>query len=976
VTALRRSKLASASLAIAGFLGFSASCAQDQVTVPVRSLERSGPVSFVCLMPPGTLPGPGVAQSRCDAHITDDPSSYALDANGQPKPHLYGLVTQTVRGEVAVVDVTAGTDSVLDQDPTTPGATFLPIGAQPVDIVSTPGSTAAFVAVAEAGRPALYGLPSTLLRPLADRGPLSLTSWPACVLPSAPTSMLILGDPAVNGQERASCDGEYGAAASADPRETPLSHGDLSLEGQGRQKLLVTLPDEGGIAVIDAQRLLDRNPGTLGPCPIDDFVPLSADVPPPVVDPTGGPTGPACVTPPQPEPQGGTELHARPADLEYSDGKLYVADSEAPAIHVLDAASPCALLEREPLLPSSLGDPTRVVTTSRIAVSPRATSDLKRYLYAVDIDDASAMVFDVSDDAPTRAPLVRQNPQRTPWSAADRLQFAGAVRDLVLVSRDAAATNPVTGAAASGVACDPNPELTTCSTTSMTCDEGTLYRTSEDYNSGAGPQKLRGQFAFLLLSSGLIAIADIEDYDAPCRVPDFPSTVAGCATDAAADATALEASGEASCNVVVPHAPRSATYVVTNDSVGRRSAGLQSYPLLADANGTLRSAVDETAARMRALAAAGPQSVVIGGAPVLIGADGLISEGNEPRNTLTMTAEDPRSHIVDQGWSVVFEAALPSTAGRIGDLRLGTEGTESGLYDATTRFCSAGVQSRAMVRELLESYGVSDDESELAANVSADYLQIASPVPSEGDTHWGQVGGACSFQECQSVFGTVEVPTPSREIRIEEAYQDHLVLAPSAVGDGKIECCFPTLVNFNVRPRHQWLVLGDASGYLHHVIADPATGACRNSCDPARAGLAGRVREVASGQVLDGTNPFGFVNPMLRFSISRGACTTTECEDQCPPPCAECQTEECLFTCDDDGQVPCELPSARGDQFRFVTQGAFVPLFVDLRGETNEVQPQTIGFLPATGDVIVTDGSLEGLMFVNPASVSVSRKYF
>lgn len=976
MTPLRRRALGpqvlSASLAFAGVVGLAASCTQEQVTVPVRSLERSGPVSFVCLMPPGTLPGPGVPQARCDSHITDDPSSYAVDANGGPKPHLYGLVTQTVRGEVAVVDVTAATDSVLDQDPTTPGATFLPIGAQPVDILSTPGSTAAFVAVAEAGRPALYGLPSTLLRPAAERGPLTLTSWPACVLPSAPTSLLLLGDPAVNGAERASCDGEYGAAAPADPRETPLSHGDLSLEGQGRQKLLVTLPDEGGIAVIDAQRLLDRNPGTFGPCPIDDFVPLSSDVPPPAGDPTGGPTGPACVTPPQPTPGVAVVYEARPADLEYSEGKLYVADTGTPAIHVLDAPSPCALSEREPLLPSSLSDPTRVVTTSRLAVSPRATTDLKRYLYAVDVDDASAMVFDVSDDAATRAPLVRAHPERTPWSAADRLQFAGAVRDIVLISRDAAATNPVTGAAATGVACDPDPELTTCSATSMTCDEGTLYRTSEDYDSGAGPQKLRGQFAFLLLSSGLIAIADIEDYDAACRVPEVSSISAGCAADST---TVLESSGEASCNVVVPHAPRSATYVVTSDSVGRRSPGLQGYPLLADVNGTLMPATDETVPRMRALLTSADQWVVVGGSPVKVGGDGLIDDG-EVRNTLVMSVEDPRSHIVDQGWSVVYEAVLPSTQGRVGDLRLGAEEPEHGLYDATTRFCSAGVRSHAMLLEQLESWGVPEDRASLLAQVAADHLQIASPLPEEDNVHWATFGSACSYQECQSIFGSPETPTPSREIRIEEAYQDHLVLAPSAVGDAKIECCFPALVNFNVRARHQWLVQGDASGYLHHVIPDPVTGACRDSCDPDQSRLNGRLLEQPSGAALDAGDPLGFANPMFSFAISEGVCTRTECEELCPLPCAECTTAECLASCDDDGRAPCELPSARGDQFRFATQGAFIPLFVDLRGETSDVQPQTIGFLPATGDVTVTDGSLEGLMFVNPASVSVSRKYF
>ena len=52
------------------------------------------------------------------------------------------------------------------------------------------------------------------------------------------------------------------------------------------------------------------------------------------------------------------------------------------SIHVVDMRDPCAGEEKAPLLPVSAADPTRVVVSGAIAVSP-LTSDGKRFVYAV-----------------------------------------------------------------------------------------------------------------------------------------------------------------------------------------------------------------------------------------------------------------------------------------------------------------------------------------------------------------------------------------------------------------------------------------------------------------------------------------------------------------------------------------------------------------------------------------------------------------
>ena len=124
-------------------------CATQTATVSTRALERSGRSSFVCL----GKPGPGTSALRpiteCNAttvlDINDFTTTEADGGTNKDLPHLYALVTQTTRGEVAVIDTTSINNYVLDQDSSVPGANFLPIGAQPVDIVSSPGGTVACV---------------------------------------------------------------------------------------------------------------------------------------------------------------------------------------------------------------------------------------------------------------------------------------------------------------------------------------------------------------------------------------------------------------------------------------------------------------------------------------------------------------------------------------------------------------------------------------------------------------------------------------------------------------------------------------------------------------------------------------------------------------------------------------------------------------------------------------------------------------
>ncbi|AKT39889.1 hypothetical protein [Chondromyces crocatus] len=1024
-------------------------CAQRSVNVNVRSLERSGRASFVCLAAPGE--SPALPLTACSRRVAADLDDFGVDEAGNTTlPHLYALVTQTTRGEIAVIDLTTNANPVLDQDPRVPGANFLHVGAQPVDIVSTTGGSATFVATAEIGREGIFVLPSTMIRPSAERPSQGLNSWPGCSLPSAPGEMLLAIDPAGPEGERGSCDVPYGSPYLSEEGEpvVPFQHGDLGPEGMGRQKLVVTLPDMGGFVVIDAQRLLDRTAGSYAACPVERWVPLKAELPPPG-DPPSPPPMVACVNP-EPVTPSTLPLGApRPSGIALSGERLFLGDLEQPLIHTVDLRTPCAPVERPPLLTSSLVEPRRIVTTTRLGVSEAATVDFRRYLYAVDADEGSLMIFDVSDGATQRTPLVRPHAEWNPFAPPDRIQFNAPVRDVLLASRDLPVVDPETGVALAGMRCDSDPRLVVCRDASDAgCDLETLYRTSSTFDTGASPTKLRGTFALALLTNAQISVIDVDDLDAGCRGPKFFSRTLGCSAigpsgfgppenappgDMDADGvpdgedncpfhynpdqadtfeseaggtpdgigdrcdgpnSGLASTNEASCNTVVRNTPRSLNYLYTSEETGLRGEpGLQLLPLLYDRAGTAQPDGDEQP-QMRApvpadgttalALAVGNQRLSINtylqnadGSPATYPRAGQI----DGRNALLMNLEDPRAQVANQAWAVSYEGTLPGFGGNVGAVRCaaGCEGDASGkrwdLYDSAGLFCGRGVESAESVREQLEAAGESASDAEVRG--LADFMEIASDLPDESNAHWTDPSrGVCTYDSCRAEFGLAASPTPRREFTIREAYEDHLVLDRPQLNDpsSDLNCCFPGSMTYRVRARGQWIASSQVTGFLHHVIADPETSVCRNSCDPTLARMNGRVRSATSSTpgcplaearpgdvvVCEG-DPRLLVNPMFQLAITEGrrACGG---DSECPgTPCE---------------QGSCRVPPQRDMQFRFSTQGAFIPVQVNLASSTSDMQPQSLRFLPATGELAVTDGSLEGLLLINFGSLSISRQFY
>ena len=544
---------------VATFFGVTVSCSRSVDPVPLRTFERAQKLDVVCMhvrdqagnlvMPPEPRP-----ESACSAV----PPGVIGDALPN---HLFALVTQTLRGEVAVVDLTAG--RIVDTDYSTPGVNFLPVGKLPADVASAPDGKLVFVATAEPNKSAIYALPTAppaansrdshgIFGDEYEQAIPKITDWPVCALPETPSSQAIV---------------QVG--------ESPTSPYVVSavIPGAGRTPTKVAIIDPVPFlrgAKLDATPGTIVAPGSLAPCPILTAVSLTESVPDSVSEGATWPSGIpfADVSADLPLPEGATcaapasSTDAGAGDGGSSDGgttsssdagviampklpgdtpravsvvrdgtTLYLADEALPIIHVLDLSSPTQPRERQPLVATSIANPTRRVSVGPMAVSP-STRDYKRYLYAVDRQDGSLMVFDVTDVGRgpyPRVPMKRPHPELNPFQPSDRIAFSTPITSVAFVRHDWPVTSdngqPLT-VAPTGLLCNPNVNANavqspTASVEQPFRDPGALYRANQTAIEVAlGPARLRGVFAFATLASGQMAIIDVDDWDAPCRRPD------------------------------------------------------------------------------------------------------------------------------------------------------------------------------------------------------------------------------------------------------------------------------------------------------------------------------------------------------------------------------------------------------------------------------------------------------------------------
>jgi hypothetical protein len=976
-----------------------AGCTQEPPPSQFRSLEASGDLSFIC-----------VTENFEPREMRDCPDQDpGVDLE---RRRVVTLVTQTTRGEVALVDTSSG---VVDVERSIPGFNFLPVGAQPIDIVSTPGSTATFVGVGEVGHEGIFALPTRCIGPRdKEDAPRDITSWPACRLPTTPGDMAVLVDPPDEaGVVRSSCGALGGTSPEALARNDSACSADLSgeLDPPGRRKLLVALPEWGELAVIDAQWLLDRPPGTYEPCVFDERLALAVDLPstgisqrpPPDLDVSACPL-PGLNHGPRPE-----TFSSRPAGFALAEDRsqLYVADREAPVIHVLDTSDPCNLAELPPLLAASFVDPNRVVTTHKVAVSP-LTRDARRFLYAIDQDDnGSLMIFDVSEGSADRTPLIRPRSAEFPFEPPDRIAFGAPAKDVAFGYHERALRDPPLGSAIDGILCDPDPRAAEGS-------PGALRRPARDFSTGAGPFELRGIFAFAALSTGQIAVIDVEDWDAPCRRPIHPNPgpvedFRGCANDPTGfrfytaggeDPSAPPTvTDEVSCQVVQPHRARSQNVMINTPELRAAAPALTTMPQLVSKVGrrlpTDQSEEGRTYPKMLGVdfSSEHPAQVYVQSVLRTRGADGdlVIDPALAEESSLVLSFAEPRAYAAAEQFLATYEGIVigERPAARL----VRKNSVEALLIDSGIVFCDAGVEGVDQIREYAEELGA---DIGAFSEAHADFVVIKSSIPDEDSAYWRTgIGATCggaspdqpgaSHAQCRALLGTAEAPNDRRALKVRISARSELTVKP--VGNlsradqeqvlDLLACCFPEPVSYEVRASRHWIVRGSVTGFRHRVTTNPFTGECFvDRCNPLRARFVGRAFEIscpAEGCPVDVEDGL----PVIGEAVNGDACVTSN-----PGVDYKVRGEPgygCVFS---DQKTSFAIyrglrKSERDMTFAWEAVGGFTAMAADLRliGGAQTV-PVSMSFVPELGALALTDGAQKGVAFLPLSSFDLVPRLF
>jgi hypothetical protein len=461
----------------------------------------------------------------------------------------------------------------------------------------------------------------------------------------------------------------------------------------------------------------------------------------------------------------------------------YVADGTLPVIHVVDLTDPTSPGELPPLLAvrlATLTAPAQAVSVGWLALSP-PTRDYKRYLYAIDQSDGSIMVFDVTDadtshNPALTVPLTRPHAELNPLVAPDRLKFSAPAASVVFARHDWPLLSPVNTSDTvnefTGLLCNPNPNAYDGDAGNYT-DPGAYYRTdqtsvvqAQQVIAPSFPYRLRGVFAFVLLSNGQMVVVDVDDWDAPCRRPDPMASdpdagggEAGVTTgmtgqldlpepapsdsndidpyhaplvyDTDIKVPSTDTTGvtlEAFFPVSAPHRARSSILLAQSVVGGSILPALTGQPQLFDVNGAPLSTSSGPGQYNPLLLATplspgyfDPHYVVNSFEPDPASRQALalpvVTPTSQPAPSVRISLEDPTAHQI-QDWTVTYEGVLPNTNGISADL-LNTNGD----YETLTLSGIGGMCSRGI------------EDWDLGQARAAEFLQEASRLnlPVNGD---------------------------------------------------------------------------------------------------------------------------------------------------------------------------------------------------------------------------------------------------
>ncbi len=1029
-------------MAVGGALA-ATSCSQSAVNVPVRTFERAQRMDVVCLRVLGAGPVPEpVKQAQC--------APVPPGVLGADLPyHLFALVTQTARGEVAVVDLTTG--SVIDGDRSTPGINFIPVGALPTDIVVAPDGQMTFAAAAEVNKPALYAIASKNLLGDLLSGPQdpkagtvpTLPSLPVCALPQAPGRVFVI--PRGNDYELAVVlPGDARSSAKVvtmDPRPFSRSAGVESSAGEtypaGQLKPcaitgLVELAGapsaipEPNAVWDDGVKYAAPDAAPLEPTPVAQGCSAAADAGAADAGDAGDAGGPDLLAANRP--------HASSAARDGTT--LYVGDDGVPLVHVIDLSVAGKPKEIAPLVATSELDPRRTVAVGDVAVSP-ATSDYKKFVYALDKKEGSIIVYDVTDVGPQtapRAPLLRPHPELNPFQPSDRIVFSVPVAALSFVRHDFPLTrvcDQAVTAARSGILCNPNPNAGPVEGPPEPSDLGVgmCYRANAPTPTSdvpkIDPKRLRGVFGFATLSNGTVVAIDVDDWDAPCRRPDPmntnlnaiapPEPSAGPGDLDPYHAPLAHIGGSASSPVTLeaffpvsaPHRPRSLFFLRNDPQGGLHAPNLNSLPQLLSQNNALptggvagqknpimlptatffpdptyvKNPTESDPAKREESPAHNDKSLSL---PRLASTD---TTATPLQPGVRFSWEQPSVHL-DQNWTVTFEGAIPSFDGAAFPTPIETSADKPyqtlTLRSATALFCRKGIEdyrvgtlrAQALLAEMQKQQ--IPPPARLDHRI-ADYVQITDEILDVADPYW---------REEEADSGCWD------NIRSPEARHDVCLERYGVAADQAPQRDFPILEAYEDR-----LVVGRFS----YPSAGPREVEAENEANVAELK---RMRccfhhqahfKVRTGGLwLTAGSTVGYLHHVS--AGDNGACAPscvareallnarapavpwpTNLANAQPPSrnsVLAMRNPAFSFVIWNGRNENEDAPPQRDLQWKFVTRGQFQSLTVNIAATTTAVSPQSMRFIESLGQLALVDGASQGLVLIDLQTVSLAHTPF
>lgn len=131
-------------------------CSEDEVITSTRNLLRPGALAFACIGETKDGKQTGYPMSQC--YVPEDD----VDCKTERCGTLYGLVTNTGRGDVALFETEKSPEPLIDMDKGSPGYGFIPVGRNPRDIQTTKDSCRAYTANAGSCSLSVIDIPAAI----------------------------------------------------------------------------------------------------------------------------------------------------------------------------------------------------------------------------------------------------------------------------------------------------------------------------------------------------------------------------------------------------------------------------------------------------------------------------------------------------------------------------------------------------------------------------------------------------------------------------------------------------------------------------------------------------------------------------------------------------------------------------------------------------------------------------------------------